>query len=381
MASAEDALGGAAPAGTQVLADFDADLLPDWVAHTAEQAVDYAKLQLDVSGLYMAAGTPMVLPVAPVAVARDVLTIALPADAVPWLRPTLVVQADPATGLEAADGQRVTLAFLKVSAMAAHMLDPATGLATWAADGRWPASTALAGGALALPAAITPAQVTPGRDYSGALPPGRIALSPSDLDAVLGGALASGPWLGLMNIQYPPGEPGAELSVGDVGPDGQRLSGHVTPPGMLPQTDVNLGAQQDMVATAAAAAVASAAVAAGAAAAPGTLVDGANAGAPVGAAAPATRPLYCSRLRLGSSGKMAQAPASGDSPPMRPSRWALRACRRGQPSQRAQRALRLRACRPRCHASRGCTKPWRPAWTRSCRGSSSRRLSRHLQGR
>ena len=67
---------------------------------------------------------------------------------------------------------------------------------------------------------------------------------------------------------------------------------------------------------------------------------------------------YCSRLPLGSSGQMTQAPASGDSPSMRPSRWAPRACRRKQLSPRARRALRLRACRPRCHASWGCTKPW-----------------------
>ena len=64
---------------------LDQDLLPDWTQTTCELATEYARLQLDLSGLFNAAsGQPVSVVVAPVSQQGEVLTVAMPATSVPW---------------------------------------------------------------------------------------------------------------------------------------------------------------------------------------------------------------------------------------------------------------------------------------------------------
>ena len=86
-----------------------------WAPYTCELAVDYAKLQLEVPGATTgaAAASARYLPCCPVTLRGNVLTLALPADAVVWLSPHLVPLGDDATGLPAAEGHTVAVAIVR----------------------------------------------------------------------------------------------------------------------------------------------------------------------------------------------------------------------------------------------------------------------------
>ncbi|CAK0893022.1 unnamed protein product [Prorocentrum cordatum] len=150
-----------------------------WEFRVAELTDDYQPLQVDVTVVHpglVSDGAGIAVPIAPTSKVRGVLTLALPADVCPWLSPHFAVLGDPSMLLPAEDGQMATVAFLRVNAEGGGWMGP-------------------------------------------------------DLDAVLGGALGSGPWRGLLCVRWPPPEP--EPGVGDqvVGPDGQPLPGATAPPG------------------------------------------------------------------------------------------------------------------------------------------------------
>ncbi|CAK0794315.1 unnamed protein product, partial [Prorocentrum cordatum] len=205
----------------------------EWEMRVAELTDDYMPLQVDVSvvhGGLSSDGAGIAVPIVPIRKAGSVLTIAIPADVCPWLSPHFAALGDPVHFLPAVDGQMATVAFVMVSSEGGAWMEPAMGSGRWAGDGRWPAARALVSLAASLPAAVADDDINPERDYSSALVPAAHALSPEDLDAVLGGALGFGPWRGLLRLRWPPPEPepGGEGQI--VGPDGQGLPGVVTPP-------------------------------------------------------------------------------------------------------------------------------------------------------
>ncbi|CAK0876277.1 unnamed protein product [Prorocentrum cordatum] len=205
----------------------------EWEMRVAELTDDYMPLQVDVSVVHRglsADGAGIAVPIVPIRKAGSVLTIAIPADVCPWLSPHFAALGDPVHFPPAVDGQMATVAFERVSSEGGAWMEPATGSGHGAGDGRWPAARALVSLAASLPAAVAGDCINPERDYSSALVPAARALSPEDLDAVLGGALGFGPWRGLLRLRWPPPEPepGGEGQI--VGPDGQGLPGVVTPP-------------------------------------------------------------------------------------------------------------------------------------------------------
>ncbi|CAK0897043.1 unnamed protein product, partial [Prorocentrum cordatum] len=205
----------------------------EWEMRVAELTDDYMPLQVDVSVVHRglsADSAGIAVPIVPIRKAGSVLAIAIPADVCPWLSPHFAALGDPVHFLPAVDGQMATVAFVRVSSEGGAWMEPATGSGHWAGDGRWTAARALVSLAASLPAAVADDDINPERDYSSALVPAPHALSPEDLDAVLGGALGFGPWRGLLRLRWPPPEPepGGEDQI--VGPDGQGLPGIVTPP-------------------------------------------------------------------------------------------------------------------------------------------------------
>ena len=107
---------------------------------------DCQPLQLDVSCVHpglAADGGGLAVPIAPVSKQRGVLTLALPADVCPWLSPHFAALGDPLTYLPAVDAQMPTVAFVRVCSDGGAWLESASGGASWAGDGRWPAARSL----------------------------------------------------------------------------------------------------------------------------------------------------------------------------------------------------------------------------------------------
>ena len=167
------------------------------------------------------------LPCCPVALRGNVLTLAIPADAAPWLGPLLIPLADPVSGLSSTDGHTVAVCIFRVDHSAGVVLMTAQAV-SWAADGRWPSADQLAAFAARCPSHITYREVSEHPDFSGAVLPGPISVTPMELDSAVAGALAAGPWAGVCRIQWPPPEPEPGATS-----DGPAHSGYRTPPGEL----------------------------------------------------------------------------------------------------------------------------------------------------
>ncbi|CAK0879549.1 unnamed protein product [Prorocentrum cordatum] len=154
----------------------------EWELRVAELTDDYQPLQVDVSVVHQGLasdGGGIMVPIAPINKARGV--------------PTLALHQMSASLLPSGDGQLATVAFVRANAEGGSWLGPASGSSRWAGGGRWPAARALVQLAAALPAAVLEADIDPERGCSCALAPAAHALSPEDLDTVLGGALGAGP--------------------------------------------------------------------------------------------------------------------------------------------------------------------------------------------
>ena len=163
----------------------------EWEMETAGLTDDYARLEFSVGGF--------AVPVIPLSVTDDCISIAVPAELAPWLPPLLHPLADPATGMPSLDGAQVTLVLMRVAITAGVVMVPAQS-ASWVDDGRWPAATGL--DAHPIEDVMDPpadgGQIQP---REGMLPPTDMTATPGELNDALAGGLFEGPWSGLAYLQ------------------------------------------------------------------------------------------------------------------------------------------------------------------------------------
>ena len=171
---------------------------PAWELDVAALRVDYARLELDL----MTGAVPVV----PVALDPEALTLALPAEVAPWLPSALQPLADPVSFAPSPDGQCVAIVLVRTAPSAFFVLRDASG-AQWESGGRWPAAEGIDSHPRPDYVTAPPDGAPMIVDLSEALPPTALAISPADLDIGLGGAFFSGPWGGYRALAYPPAEP------------------------------------------------------------------------------------------------------------------------------------------------------------------------------
>jgi hypothetical protein len=176
----------------------------EWLHLVATATPSYHMLELELPGA--------AVPAAVVSLADGVLTVALQAEVLPWLPPSLVPLGELDTGLVGPDGQHVAVVLVRLDARAAGLLVPYTGRVSWSTEQRWPAAEGLRVLAQTSPAVYEVSAADLNRDWGYAVPPVPHSVGPAELDHQLGGALSRGPWGSVMEIPWPPREPDGEVT-------------------------------------------------------------------------------------------------------------------------------------------------------------------------
>ena len=181
---------------------------PAWELNTCVMSLDYAQLMIP--------GGPGPIPAAPVEFSADSLVLAVPAATMPWLPAFMVAVADRATGEPSASGEQICVAIFRCAASSAFFLVDSDAT-PW--EPTAPGAIPSASGLDELLPRVPETFRGPGHpfdiDCSQSLPPSAVAVSPTDLDRLLGGGLAGGPWGGYMFARWPPEEPAAETSAAE----------------------------------------------------------------------------------------------------------------------------------------------------------------------